>query len=530
MYDVMIIEDDASARERLKSIIDWESLSIRFVCEAEDSDTAKELYEINHPKIIITDINIPIISGLELAKELQKDDPGLRFIVITGYNDFDLVRQSVDIKAVSLLSKPIQPQEINGSIASAIQSLEAEQSKESSHLMLEQLLVSNLPDMQRTFMGNLLRKEPPSPASIARKMEQLKIPLCGTYYLSAVVSLRLPSDHIANQDAITLLLQDKMVQHMAETQCSYFTFVDDHFRLVCVVSSDSTEIDTHVETGLIKIRNDFESSKNVSVFAGIGPIVPAVKDLYLSHAGALAALNYRAVIGDDSISYYKDLEKLDTPMSAPEPVWGIIRKRFREGDSGAIREALTNHIGFLSHQPGKDKLLQNFFFEYVTVMTNESIHMGLQMNQMESCAALMTQLFQKSNIADCTEDAIGLADKLISQVQSQKDASSNHLISMAREYIRKNINDKMLNLEQVSDHVGLSKNYFCMLFHQVVGVNFSNYLKQERFNLAKKLLRTTNLKVFEISEACGFSNAKYFSYAFKQTFGKTPLEYQKEAK
>ncbi len=439
MFDVMIIEDDASARERLKSIISWDTLSARLVCEAEDSDTALELYEIHHPKIIITDINIPIISGLDLAKELQKDDPGLRFIIITGYNDFDLVRQSVDLRAVSLLSKPIQPHEINSSIATAIQSIKQEREKESSHFVLESIVKNNLPELQKTFMGNLLRKEPAAEAVVQKKMDQLKIPLEGQHYLAAVISLRADGDDQDNQDAVALLLQEKFSQQMTGESDTFFSFVDDHFRLVCVIASDKPDIDSVLETALVKIRNELESSREVFLFAGIGPVVQSVAQLYISHTGALAALNYRSMLGDDSISHYKNLEKMETSLSVPEPVWGAIRKLFRAGDSGAIKETITRHIDFLSRQPAREKLIQNFFVEYVTVMTNESIQMGLQMEQMECCATLMTRLFQSANIVDCTDDAIGLADKLIFQIQSQKNANFNYLISKARDYIRQNV-------------------------------------------------------------------------------------------
>ena len=131
-YSVMIIDDDASVRERLKSMIAWSDLSANLVCEAEDSDTAQEFYMVYRPQIIITDINIPIISGLELARILQKDDPELRFIIITGYNDFELARQSVDLKATSLLSKPIQAQQINNSLAMPGQQIAMRQMKKSA--------------------------------------------------------------------------------------------------------------------------------------------------------------------------------------------------------------------------------------------------------------------------------------------------------------------------------------------------------------------------------------------------------------
>ena len=107
MFDVMIVEDDQQARERLKTIIDWKSLPIRLVCEAADSNTAIELYLLHRPKILITDIRIPIISGVDLAETLKQEDPDLQIIVITGYDDFEMARRSVNVGVVDLLRKPI---------------------------------------------------------------------------------------------------------------------------------------------------------------------------------------------------------------------------------------------------------------------------------------------------------------------------------------------------------------------------------------------------------------------------------------
>lgn len=119
MYEVMIIDDDEEIRERLKLMIEWDRLEMRLSCEAGDSETAQELFLLYRPKIVITDINIPIINGLELAQKMAETDSEVRFIIITGYNDFEYVRSSVKLGAVDLISKPILPEEINKSLQTA---------------------------------------------------------------------------------------------------------------------------------------------------------------------------------------------------------------------------------------------------------------------------------------------------------------------------------------------------------------------------------------------------------------------------
>lgn len=527
MIDVMIIEDDTAVREQLKSIISWDSLSIRLVCEAEDSESAKELYEIYNPKIVITDINLPIVSGLDLAHEFQKNDPDLRFIIITGYSDFDLVRQSVGLRAVNLLSKPIQPTEINASLSKAIAEIQESQKIKATNQIMEEIIQNNILGLQKVFMSNLLWKEPPVHAAVQEKMNKLKITLDGNNYVVAVLSIYSAGD---DANAMALLFQEKLSQWLAVTPNSFFNFLDDHSRLVCVVASDDENLDYSLEKALLKIRNELDNIQDMNVFVGIGDIVHSVYELYLSYTGARAALDYRSILGNETISYYKDIEKLDVMVSMPETVWGTIRKNFRSGDAEALKDTIKQHISFLSSQPTADNLMLNFYLEYVAVMSHEAVQMGLQKKQLECCVYMMNRLFQTEAMETCAEDAMELADKLIFQAQSRKNENFNYLISKAKDYIRQNISDKMLNLDQISEYVGLSKNYFCMLFHQVEGINFSNYLKRERFDLAKKLLVNSHMKVFEISEACGFSNAKYFSYVFKRTFGYTPLEYQREVK
>ena len=120
-----------------------------------------------------------------------------------------------------------------------------------------------------------------------------------------------------------------------------------------------------------------------------------------------------------------------------------------------------------------------------------------------------------------------LTEQILKHISVHRTSESNHLLNMAKDYIRDNLGNSSLNLEAVSDHVGLSRVYFCKLFHQMEGINFNAYLKKARIEQAKHLLLTTNMKVFEVSNAVGFSHAKYFGFVFKEAVGQTPVEFQK---
>ena len=169
--------------ERLTNIIEWKKLGARLVCHAQDSDTALELFELHHPKIIITDIQIPIISGLELAKEILCIDPSVRFIIITGFTDFTYVQTSVRLGAVDLISKPISQIDINTSIRKAISYFEELKHQHVSSQNVKLLLKENLPGFQQIYISYILeQKREYTAEEIIAKLNSLGLDIIGSHY------------------------------------------------------------------------------------------------------------------------------------------------------------------------------------------------------------------------------------------------------------------------------------------------------------------------------------------------------------
>ena len=221
---------------------------------------------------------------------------------------------------------------------------------------------------------------------------------------------------------------------------------------------------------------------------------------------------------------------MNTVFHARENIQDFLLKMFRENNVDVITTGIRNHVTVLSsYSQNSDSDIQQFLFEYVQNITNESLRLGLVLERFESYATTIFCLFRPGNTENHVESVLKLTKSLSDALTTRHVTESHYLIEMSKKYIQENLSNEHLCLEAVSNHVGLSKIYFCKLFHKVEGVSFISYLKNERVYLAKKLLTTTNMKVFEISNAVGFSNAKYFSFAFKQAVGLTPMEYQRQS-
>lgn len=526
MYKVMIIDDDAEIRERLKSIIDWEGLSLELVGEAGDSETAMELYLLRRPKIIISDISIPVISGLELAEIMRREDSDLQFIIITGYSDFEWAKQSVRLGAIDLLSKPVFPEAINHSLQKAAEFFSSKQKKQSSVDFLRNLVNDNLPQMQETFMMNLLTKKTGDMTEVENQMTQLQICCPGPYYAVVLLALRsCPED--MNQDVGLFLTRDTLAAAMLEAGFEPLTYLDAHFRLTCILSTADAGPDNAIEEVVTRVQEQLHFSVGISLISGIGPTVDSAARLRESREGALTAMNYQCILGESSVMHFKNMERMDTVFHTPEEIHNYLLKLFRENNLEGLSTSIENHVAVLAAYGTRySKRVRNFLFEYVQNITGEALRLGLSVERFDNYLPTMVQLMQSDGAAP-VEEVLRLTEQILGCINGRKNGESHHLMKMAKKYIREHLADEKLCLETVSDHIGLSRIYFCKLFHQMEGVSFNTYLKQERIEKAKNLLLTTNMKVFEVSNAVGFSQAKYFGYVFKQTVGQTPVEFQK---
>lgn len=520
MFDIMLIDDDAASRQALKNSIDWEQLGVRLLCEAEDSETATELYLLNHPKIIVADMSVPLLFGLELAAQLQKEDPNIQFIIITDH-DFDFSKNPLDLRTVSLLRKPIRKQDLNYCISKAVRQLEADVERMAASAGLEQILSLHMTHMQESFIAELVGKAPDEPELIPQKAEQLRLPMQGPVFVVASIAVRPGNMKKSLWGASRYLLRDILYAATHGTGCSAYAYLDTDARLNCIFSTALEDPCDIIEEVLTKVGETAKQVYGMEIIAGIGPAVSDLARLYVSGAGALSAYQYQGLLGEGPIVHFKNLEKMG--VLSHYPVFDNIRTLFRQRQQEELKMFLIRAV----NESGDEARTAALLFEYITIITSEALQAGLDTAQLEGCAGLLVKVFQAESQSSSLEAVAELTERLMKQLEKQRSTNASQLITIAKEYIEENMGNDQLNLEKVSNFVGLSRIYFCKRFHQSEGVSFSNYLKDLRIEKAKKLLTQTNMKVFEVGSAVGFSNPKYFSYVFKQATGQTPLEYQK---
>lgn len=524
MLDVMLIDDEVDIRERLIAMVDWTRLGLRLCAQAADGETARELYLLHRPKILITDIKIPIANGLTLAEEFLQLDPELQIIVITGYNDFSYAQTALRIGVSELLLKPIFPDAINRVLEKAVDYFELQQKEKASSAAMRKLLDENIDMIRETFLANLLHSKSTAGRDPRGKLRELGLDCPGPYYAVALCGI---PKNIEQYEANNLLVESTAQGLFQSLSLRCFTFFDNHFRLNMLFSLERPDMDDVLEEALNKLKAKLSFMAGVKLYVGIGGTADSLAHVCLSFDQALAAYRYQNILNDDTVIHYKNILSYEDPISASQLITDMLAAPLRQGDQRQLEKILTDvFMSLVSGQNPVGKML-DLAYSFVAHVGGECSRQNINTALLPSFSALLRELGSNPEPKEILSGILRLSRDYIAVLNARRADSRNSLIAKAKAYMQENLSNSLLSMEDVGSHIGLSRAYFCALFHKEMGVSFSNYLKNLRIEEAKRLLRETNLKVLDIAASTGFASAKYFSYVFKQTTGKTPVEFQK---
>lgn len=387
---------------------------------------------------------------------------------------------------------------------------------------LDSLISRNLSLLQESFLADTVMNVGIDEERLRNIARKLNIPCEEKGFVVCVLSVQANSGPVG-QKIIHILLQDSLKQSIRDLEADACFFTDSNGMLNCVVNTSDPDPRKKLETAVADARRRLRMLTDIHLFFAVGPTVDSLSRLYLSRSGAISTL----LQSKASIASAERIFESGLPGKYTYSIHEKLLTLFRDNVPGEITRIIRSHINLLRSDERNGQLLsESFLFAYLKNITGECLRLGVTVERFESYVPAVVCLFQ-SDIMGCVDAVSKLTEQVLKHISVHRTNETNHLMSMAKDYVRDHIADERLNLEAVSNHVGLSRVYFCKLFHQMEGISFNVYLRKIRIEKAKQLLLTTNLKIFEVSSAVGFSHAKYFGQVFKNEVGQTPIEYQK---
>lgn len=530
----MIIDDEVLVRVGLKSLIDWEENGYQIVGEADNGDEGIKLIKKTKPDIVITDIKMPIKDGLEMINELKTGQLDTEFIVLSSYDEFHLVKEAMKIGAVDYLIKLELDNKLLLETLTPIKNRINEKRKEIRNEKILKYNINSEENMRKEFFKKIIGELIVDKDEINLIVKELNISI-NEDSLACIV-LRVNNINSLNKfsKGDMQLFEFSIINIIEEIVNDYFdsyAFMNNWGEIVLIFSTDNDllegdyfkKLDEMVEI-LSKMLEQYFS---VKIDIVISDRQKGIANLGSAYFECSQALEYSYYCPEGKAIYYREIN--DYKKSIVTSVdFSIVIDKFTELLENMDSKGLENLFNDLISQFERKKISREQAYDLCLQMVYQ-IKMIFK-EDIVSETFDRNEDFYKS--IDYINNITGMLNwlkkvevNLLKLIEKYTENEKNYIITQARKYIKGNFREE-LNLSDLAQELNVSTGYLSTLFKEVMGIGFSEYIKELKIEEAKELLRKSNVKIYKISEMVGYNNPYYFSRVFKRSTGRTPSEYR----
>lgn len=565
MIKVFLVEDEYAIREGIKKSVDWEKNGFELVGEAGDGEMAFPKILKTKPDILITDIRMPFMDGLELATLVKKELSDIKIVVLSGYDDFNYAKQAISIGVEEYILKPVSGENLLKELGKIAESIKA-------HRQEEQAREKYLQDMEeiralerQKFIHDMIDGKISMQESLEQGRE-LGIDITATYYsivlFQAFLKDREDSDVNAYSGVNEEILK-RIKEEFADLDNVYlYEQVGD---VLCFLEKSDTleEMGTNINRGIGRITDIMKDFEDWIYFISCGKSVERIRDVNNSYRDASRRFADRYMLDESCIILGND----DTPQrqrKIRETIEAEKKDSAQDMDLGNIdirrldisgidfkmlsqktilhflRSGTLSEVGDLVNEYfnsiGEDAMGSIMFRQYILM---ESLLSGLTfLDSMgvgrDKASDILGELKDPikfvENLDSSKEYIRLLLNSMIEYRNQISDKKYLEIIEKAKKFIQDEYRNEDMSLQLVASNVNVSSNHFSAIFRKETGETFIDYLTRVRMENAKELLTCTSMKTSEIGFEVGYRDPHYFSYIFKKTIGMSPKEYRRTKK
>ena len=522
----MLVDDEEDVIRAMMKKIDWEGLGFGMPGYAHNGIEALELAETEQPDVVMTDIRMPYMDGLELARELKRRYPEVRILILSGFDEFEYAKEAIRVEAEEYLLKPVNAEEMRNVFARIHESLDRELEEKRNIQLLQSYYQESLPLMQENLYVSLIERSIPE-AELSQYIKDYRITLSGPYYIVSVI-------HVSQRkvpEGIEPVLLTVSVRRLAEEKLrSKWRPKVFSYRGNTVVISQLEREDEVIE---------FTDSSEVfcrmaqritgaTVTIGIGCICSKLTDISRSYSGAREAVSYRTLYGTGkAININEITPKSDWQDSAMQEDW--LHDVFR-GIRTDTPEVLDAAVGqYLERRlPELQTLEQYHYFLMEMISSLYRFAVSHHLNATEIFGEISTAYsrLEQMDAAELRSWLGGCCRNMQDMMKEGRNDVSKSFVLRAEEFIRDHYPDPDLTVDVISAELGLSSAYFSTIFKKETGRTPIGYLTDLRMEQARHLLIESDEKTYVIAGQVGYADPNYFSYVFKKYFGTSPSRYR----
>lgn len=531
---IFLVEDEFIVREGIKNNIDWEGEGFNFCGEAADGELAYPLIQAEQPDIIITDIRMPFMNGLELSRLVKKELPESKIIILSGHEEFSYAKEAIKIGVTEYLLKPINGTELLKVMKRVGQQILFERMEKQNYERYRREMVENEIDIKRKLFNDMIGGSH-STAVILERGKEIGLELGAQCYQIILFKYNTVGDEEVYSSEL-LTLEDELKDLNARYD-NIILFDRAIEGVALLIKGDSFEqIDEVREKYVKEVKELFTYYPSVNYFGGMGTPVSRLTHLSESFESAARAFAHRFILEKNAIISGDELSELvfedkDSTINIDELGNLDLKKAeafLKSGEADEITFFVEEFIKSVGRASEKSFLFKQYVIMniYFTVLTFLKEIGGTDVLEKEPFIGLDKMKEMISDSQKARDYMIKIFSIAIKRRDALRTKRGHRIIEQAKEYINKHYANENISLNDIAAYVNLSPSHFSTVFSRETGSSFIKYLTDLRINKAKELLKCSDLRCSDISAAVGYKDPHYFSYLFKKTQNCTPMQYR----
>ena len=527
-YQVLIIDDEIRIGLLIKKLIHWDEIGLEFMDVVDNGEIAiNNIRKGKYPDIVITDIRMPKIDGLQFISMTKDIGCNIKYIVISGYKEFEYAHRAMQYGVENYLLKPVNENELNKDLKKIVDELNIQRKAEEEQKALQEVVTESRHIIKREFLKNIIEAE------VSTEPMDSVVSLQGEIYRGIDIKLDYTdySKKDEKQDMLMVTRIEEIVEQILENVVEEVLICKkENLHIYCLFNYDVSKT-KKIKGCINKILSDIQEQllgfEQYEVTIGVGTEKSEFGEIRFSIKEANRAIGNRIRQGVGRLIYAESIETdtlLDKEYLTHSEKENI--KKCLESYSVEILEMLINTMyrDYLTNEEKdfsecylKAKEIVDYFFDQFDVKQDEIKAMRKEIQ--EGCQHCYTLGKLKKYLQQ------SLGDFLNESCESLKEESTKP-VRQARKYIEEHYAEKIV-LEDIAKLVNLNPVYFSVLFKKECGINISTYLLDVRMEKAKEFLQNSNDTISAIGERVGYKDTRYFSQTFAKYVGIKPMLYRK---
>ncbi|WP_019909463.1 response regulator transcription factor [Paenibacillus sp. HW567] len=535
MWKIAIIDDERQVLKGMKRVIPWDELGAEWVGEALNGEDGLEMIRAAQPDIVITDLYMPVMSGLDMMERLRKEGFQGKIIILSGYSDFEHARQALRFQVSDYVSKPISVPTLKSILSKVIGELEEEEEKRIRQEESELKMKLYEPFVEKEWV----RSAAVGTLDHAYK-DSTHLPPAYHYWLErkhVTVGIELVRDERACCFSLSdwNLFRFAVSNIACEVACKLFTGVEytelHSTRALLIIHPGAVkpdELDKKLEELGIGLIDSIGSYLKLVARIGIGGVKDTWTKISDSTEEAFRAMDQRALRIAPAFEVYRYQENSSSDQVGatlfPVKFSYKLATAMKASQESEAHQLVIDYITEMKQHDGVSQgSVQMLGSELWGIITYSLYESGLVLDNLFTHDQIAKEIGSLSGPDQLESWLLDKITRICSSRQWKGSSKHRQIVDFMTGYIHEHYAEE-LTLAELSDKVYISRNHLSIIFKNFTGETFNNYLTRVRIEKARELLMERNMLVYEVAEQVGYKNIPYFSTLFKKIIGMNPTE------